>query len=78
MEVAHGKVWSEALVLIILTPANGRTNGSGQSKPLHSPTHPREEELEVMGGVPSTRGVRLQPRQALDNIKESLHGRLRV
>ncbi|KAK1608591.1 hypothetical protein QYE76_032264 [Lolium multiflorum] len=32
MEVAHGEVWSEALVLIVLAPANRWTNRSGQSK----------------------------------------------
>ena len=78
MEDAHGQVWSEAIVLIIIAPANGRTNGSGQSKPLNPSTHTREEKLEVMGGVHSARGVRLQSSQALHDIKESVHDRLRL
>ena len=77
-KIANGQARHQATLLIGITPANGWTNRGGEPKPRDTPSSPGQEEHQELGRMHPARGVCLQPRQALHDARESIHGRLRL
>ena len=77
LEDAMRQAWNQALVLIRIPSSNRRPNGGDEPYTLHSTSRVDQEEHQGVGGVPTHRRVRLQPRTTLYHRQVPLRGRLR-
>ena len=78
MEDDHGKVWSQVTLFFVITSPNRWANGGCEPEPFYTSSRLGQEKLEELGGGDPTCRVRIQPRQALHDAKESIHGGLRI